>query len=77
MAVMPSPEEMQMQETLRRLRRCGFTDDMDKLINLGSDKDGKPVRLLRIEKKVPDERKDTKVKETPFPGEFTVMRIPG
>jgi len=73
MPIMPTPEEMQMQETIRRLRRCGYTDDMDKLLELADD--NKPVKLLHIEKKVPDERKDTKVKETPFPGEFTPLRI--
>jgi len=81
MAVMPSPEEMQMEETRRRLRKLGYsdeiensghTDDMDKLMILSAVQ---PWRMVPASKRKSDERKDTKTKEAPFPGEFTPLRI--
>lgn len=74
MGIIPSPEEMQMMDTVRRLRQLGFPTDMDKLIAHANDG---AIKLLPMNKRVPDERKDTEVKETPFPGEFTPLRIPG
>ncbi len=69
----PSPEEMQMMESMRRLRQMGHAEDaIDKLYMSRN-----PTDLLPAPKKEPDERKDTKVKEAPFPGEFSVMRISG
>ena len=89
MGHIPAPEEMLMLETMRRLAQMGHAiEDIQALVPTkpirllpAPDKEfkiGSPTgvcgwRLVRTDDK--DETKDTKVKETPFPGEFTPLRI--
>lgn len=66
----PSPEEMKMLATMRRLQQMGYVVE-----DLEASKE--TDRLLLVPKKVPNERKDSETEETAFPGEFSVMRISG
>ena len=68
------PEEQQMQETLRRLRKTGGKGvEILPMV----EKDNCPLLLPTPKKVESDEIKSSKIKETPFPGEFSLMRIPG
>lgn len=58
----PSPEERKMLAIMRNLQQMGYAKE--------------DIEALRPVPEKIDEKTHTKVKETPFPGEFSVMRIP-
>lgn len=68
----PTPEEMQMMETLRRLKNLGYAKET--FPHLSNNKFNESPSIPIPEKKS-DERKDIKTTEGAFPGEFSVMRV--